>query len=130
MPIESDRIPLDETEGKWVLNPRTRILEWRYFPPPTDAEPPIQNLVACPFCNAGIGQACRTKNGNPVALHSQRIKARRKQWTVHSSPELEPPKCGTDSGYYAHIRRFKESACLACRTAHAKAERERKERAA
>lgn len=37
--------------------------------------------------------------------------------------------CGTDSGYYKHIRRLKESACEPCRMAHAEAERDRAARA-
>lgn len=33
--------------------------------------------------------------------------------------------CGTDSGYYRHIRTLSEPACLACRNAHSDATRAR-----
>jgi hypothetical protein len=32
-------------------------------------------------------------------------------------------KCGTDSGYYRHLRQLNEPACQACREAHAQATR-------
>jgi len=32
-------------------------------------------------------------------------------------------KCGTDSGYYRHVRTLGEKPCLACRNAHADYER-------
>lgn len=41
-----------------------------------------------------------------------------------------PAKCGTDSGYYRHVRTLKEPACDACLTAHAAAALERKHRPA
>lgn len=38
-------------------------------------------------------------------------------------------RCGTDSGYYRHIRRLREPACDACLTAHRTAESARRRRA-
>lgn len=34
--------------------------------------------------------------------------------------------CGTDNGYYRHVRVLREPACRACKNAHADAERTRK----
>lgn len=34
-------------------------------------------------------------------------------------------KCGSDRGYYHHIRKLREPACSDCRAAHAEAERRR-----
>lgn len=34
-------------------------------------------------------------------------------------------ECGTDSGYYRHIRTLKEEACMACKGAHTTAENAR-----
>lgn len=130
MPIESERIPLDESEGQWVLNQQTRVLEWRFFPPVPDSEPAVEDVVECPFCGAGIGQGCRTRRGNRVQIHTQRAKARKRQWAVITAPAVIPvrpaPKCGTDSGYYHHRRKLNEAACTDCRVAHAEAERERR----
>lgn len=33
--------------------------------------------------------------------------------------------CGTDGGYFAHLRQYRETPCQACRDAHAAAERAR-----
>ncbi len=38
-------------------------------------------------------------------------------------------ECGTDGGYYHHVRVLKETACKPCRTAHANANRKRAQRA-
>lgn len=41
-----------------------------------------------------------------------------------------PAICGTDSGYYRHLRKLKQPACPACLVAHAVVTRERASRAA
>ena len=41
----------------------------------------------------------------------------------------QPAKCGTDGGYYRHLRKTKTPPCAWCKRAHATAERERSERA-
>lgn len=45
-----------------------------------------------------------------------------------SQTKLSVAMCGTDSGYYRHIRRLKQPACQACLVAHRIATRERERR--
>ena len=40
-------------------------------------------------------------------------------------PRRPPAKCGTDGGYYRHVRITKTKACDDCRAAHAAAQRGR-----
>lgn len=40
-------------------------------------------------------------------------------------PRASVAPCGTDSGYYRHLRRTKQPACPACLAAHAAVTRER-----
>lgn len=42
--------------------------------------------------------------------------------------DRQHPKCGTDTGYYYHRRRYGTTPCGPCRLAHAEAERRRKQR--
>lgn len=39
---------------------------------------------------------------------------------------IKPRRCGSDSGYYRHLRELKEPACPGCLEAHRDAERRRK----
>lgn len=39
---------------------------------------------------------------------------------------FKAPDCGTDGGYYRHLRTLKEPACQGCLAAHRQAERKRK----
>ena len=44
-------------------------------------------------------------------------------------PEGRPVAlCGTEGGYYRHVRTLRQPACTACKLAHSAAERERSER--
>ncbi|MBB3040995.1 hypothetical protein FHU40_000796 [Nocardioides soli] len=51
------------------------------------------------------------------------------QWHPWPKPRAKVAKCGTDGGYYRHLRRTKTEPCAACRRAHALAQAKRKERA-
>jgi hypothetical protein len=42
-----------------------------------------------------------------------------------SNSKARIASCGTDSGYYRHLRRLKQPACPACLAAHAAVTRER-----
>lgn len=59
-----------------------------------------------------------------IAREVQLIKAMRE--TGARRTRVNAALCGTDSGYYKHIRGEKEPACNACKTAHRMAERARK----
>jgi len=47
-----------------------------------------------------------------------------------SNTKARVAPCGTDSGYYRHLRREKRPACPACLAAHASATRRRREESA
>ncbi len=46
-------------------------------------------------------------------------------WQPAPKKRAKIAKCGTDGGYYRHIRRTKTKACEPCKQAHARAETER-----
>lgn len=63
-----------------------------------------------------------------AAMENEReaiMRARAAANSVGIRGKRRPALCGTDSGYYHHLRRRKEPACEACKLAHSAAERSR-----
>lgn len=50
-------------------------------------------------------------------------------WQPWPEKRARVAKCGTDSGYYRHLRRTGTPACGPCKAAHSRAEMERQARA-
>ncbi len=70
----------------------------------------------------------RWPHGRPAVFalaEVERVKVKNRQ----PRGERRPAKCGTDAGYYRHVRALREEPCAGCRAAHAKAEYDRKMRA-
>ncbi len=85
-------------------------------------------IVPCPECESGVKRraqlrcdACNVRVREDRKIQSA---ARREAERERRAAE-RAPKCGTDSGYYYHLRKWKTVPCEPCTAAHAAANRRR-----
>lgn len=76
MPLETDDIAL--TDGRWVIDPRTRVMRWKPNPeePPAPEPTDLHRYIACPTCHARIDETCKTVSGHSTSPHGSRLAGR------------------------------------------------------
>lgn len=62
--------------GRWVFDPRTRIMRWLPEVAPVERRRPTSGAAACSTCGATVTETCKTRRGQATKDHAARVGTR------------------------------------------------------
>ena len=113
-------------DQEWRLRAACKGMDTRMFFPTTGLRAPVEALAACDGCpvrvQCGDHALVYEDHGTWAGMNESDRRRKRKRLNLrvkNVDPEPKRPKCGTQAGYRAHLRRG-EDACQPCMEANAR----------